>query len=557
MVRGVFQITLLVLACAWLAVGDVAHLKAAKAKLVGRLKHHKRGIFSSVPPFKLGHDIPLVTHSLVKPLVVTYPPTAALAAVKVPLSPPLVPRYPIHGHKVPLPHPHFGIRYPHHTKTVIGPKPDQHFHHHHHHIPPKPLVPVLPAAPVVPVPQPSTTILQPFPAPTPSVIVPEPAVHSHPVPIAPPPVHIPFKPFVPIAPIQPASAIHSPVIPYAQQFPYVIRPGNAVQTSFFATYPRYPLGNYQSSLYPLPLPAPAAPVIDQVLLNRPQLHLIQGGHEVVEHGHPSVVVEPTPTLLHPTQAALPQPAVHIQTAQPTVHLQPAHPTVHLEPAQPTVHLQPAQPTVHVQPTQPAVPLDHDGWSPVPAQPHDLIPAHQPDGHFLTPVQQEGHFHQDGHFPQPIDGHHFTQEQGTQVFEQHTGSDQQYHDYQHQLQHHIQQQIEQAQYEQHLNNQHQLNQEYGAPQQEYAQPNQDFSQQNPDFAQHAHEYSQHVQEYAQHGQDYAQTNEYNLQQQPAQEYGIPQQLEGRSAEGEEEGQRFHNHIPLGLQPPIDRPLEHFR
>ncbi|XP_063828530.1 uncharacterized protein LOC135077930 [Ostrinia nubilalis] len=596
----VAAISIVLAACVWLTAGDVAHLKAAKAKLVGRLagKHHKRGIFSAVPPFKLGHDIPHVTHSLVKPLVVTYPPTATVAAVKVPLSPPLGPRYPVSvGHKVPLSHSHFGHKFHHQTKTVLVPKPDHHFHHHHHHVEPKPVVPVLPAPPVVhatpivPVAQPTGVhVAHPVPAPSPPVVVqsvPEPVVHAQPIPLAPPPLHflrpqhVPLRPLVPIAPIQPANAITAPSFPLAHQFPYVLRPGNAVQTSYFATYPRHPLLNYQGPILPFS-PATAlssvAPSYDQVFLNRPQVLLQQdGGHEgVFEHHHPSVVVEPTPTLLHPTQGALPQPAIHLQPAQPTVHLQPAQPTVHLQPAQPTVHLQPAQPTVHLQPaqptihlqpTQPAVTIDHNGWSPVPAQPHDLTPVQQPEGHF------------------PLDTHHFTQEQGTQVYEHHTGNDQQfhdqqfhdqqfhdqqfhdqqlhdqqYHDYQHQLQHHIQQQIDQAQYEQHLNNQHQLNQEYGAPQQEYGQPNHDFSQQNQDFAQHAHEYAQHVQEHAQHAQDYAQTNEYNLQQQqPAQEYGAPQQLEGRSAEGEGEGepQRFHNHIPLGLQPPIDRPLEHFR
>jgi hypothetical protein len=197
--------------------------------------------------------------------------------------------------------------------------------------------------------------------------------------------------------------------------------------------------------------------------------------------------------------------------------------------------------VHLQPTPSAVPLDHNGWSPVHAHPHDLAPA-QPENHFLDP-------------------NHFTQEQGTQVFEQHT-NDQQYHDYQDQLQHHIQQQLDQEQYDQHLNHhQHQPNSEYGAPQQEYGQPN-DFVQ-NQDFAQHAHEYSHHVQEYAQHGHEYPQ-NEYSAHQ-PAQEYGLPGAqeyvqpgIEGRSGEGDEDStQRYHNHIPLGLQPPIDRPLEHFQ
>ncbi|XP_026749793.2 RNA-binding protein 33-like [Galleria mellonella] len=590
-------IALVICVCMCLSAADVARLKATKARLAariaGKVRHHKRGVLSPIPPYKLGHDIPLVTHSVVKPLVVTYPPTASVTAVKVPLTHPFIHRHPVSvGHKVNHPHSHFGSKYP-HTNTVLVPKPDHHFHHHHHHVEPKPVLPVLPAppapaTPVVPIPQPTGTVAHPIPAPSPPVVLhPSPILPPQPVPIAPPPLHvlpsnhIDVKPILPAAtvPLHPAAAVpfqpapiplpqapHVPApIPLAPQYPYIIRPGNAVQTSFFATYPRYPLLNYHSPL--LPLAPPIAPAsINQVVLQRPHVpsfHLVPqaaGGEGVLEQPVPTVPVEPT--LIHPTQPV-------------------------------------PQPTVHLQPTQPAVSIDSNGWSPVPSQAHDL-----------TPVQ-----HTEAHFPQPE--HHFTQEQATQVFEHHTGNEQQYHDYQHQLQHHIQQQLEQSQYEHNLNHQHQLPQEYGAPQQlshEYGQPNQeypqhaqdfsqhnqDFSQHNQDYAQHGQDYAQHTQDYAQHAQDYAQHaqdyaqqaqdyahaqhaqeyaqhaqeyaqhdysqqgqehagNDFNLaHQQLGQEYGLPQ-AEGRSVdnEGESEAQRYHNHIPLGLQPPINRPPEQFR
>ncbi|XP_059062193.1 YLP motif-containing protein 1-like [Achroia grisella] len=594
-------IALVICVCMCLAAADVVHLRAKArlaARLAGKLKHHKRGVLSPVPPFKLGHDIPLVTHSVVKPIVVTYPPTSSVTAVKVPLAHPHSHRYPVSvGHKG-NPHSHFGQKHP-HTNTVLVPKPDHHFHHHHHHVDPKPVVPILPAPPVpatpiVPIAQPTGTIAHPIPAPSPPVLIqPGPFVPPQPVPIAPPPLH--FLPSNHVKPILPATTIpfHPPAavplrpaaiplpqaplipapVPLAPQYQYVIRPGNAVQSSFFATYPRYPLLNYQNPFLPLASPiAPAIhPSVNQVLLQRPQVpsfHLVPQaavGEGVLEQPAPTVPVEPT--LIHPTQAV-------------------------------------PQPTVHLQPTQPAISIDNNGWSPVPPQAHDITPVHHPEAHF----------------PQPE--HHFTQEQGTQVFEHHTASDQQYHDYQNHLQQHIQQQLEQAQYEQNLNHQHQLNQEYGAPQnlnheygqpnqeypvptQDYSQHNQDFPPHNPDYsqhvqdyaqhaqdyaqhaqeyAQHGQEYAQHAQEYAQHGQDYAQHaqeypqhgqeyaqqeyaqhgqdvagNEFNLaHQQLGQEYGLPQ-AEGRSedAEEESEAQRYHNHIPLGLQPPINRPPEHFR
>ncbi|XP_030033330.2 glutenin, high molecular weight subunit PW212 [Manduca sexta] len=709
-------IALVLCACAWLAAGDVAHVKAAKAKLIGRIaakvKHHKRGILSAVPPYKLGHDIPVVTHSVVKPLVVSYPPTAAVTAVKVPLTHPLISRYPVPvGHKVPVPHPHYGLKFPHHSKTVLLPKPDHHFHHHHHHVEPKPVFPIvpaepLPATPLVPVPQPTATIAHPVPVPPPTPVIhpapvlpapvlPAPAV---PVPVAAPVNHVHLKPVLPGPPVPlPAAPVVSPVYPIAQQIPYILRPGGAVQTSVFAQYPRYAF-NYQAPF----LPFAAAGGVGPVLFDRPQVppyHLVpQGGAHngvVFEHPQPAAPVPVEPNLLHPTQV-IPQPAVHLQPGQaevhlhqpqpdlhfhpgqPEVHYHPGQPEVHLQPGQPEVHLhqgqpeihlqpgqqevhlhhgqpevhfQPGQPELHLQPVQPgfhlhpgqpgvlqsgqpelhlqpgqpefhlqpgqagvhyhqaqpdyhlqpgqqdvhyhsgqpelhlqpgqydihgqqgntdvhvqpgqtdinyhsgqpdvhlqpqpgfnlqpgqpdlsvqplqpnvpqfqgqpgfqiqpsqpgvhqsSVPLDHDGWNPVQPQAHDFSQGQHPEAQY------------------PQDGHHqFTQEQGTQVFEQHAGDEQ--YDYQHQLQHHIQTQIEQGQYDQNYNN-HQLGQEYGTPQpaQEYGQPAQDF----------------------------------NFAQQPSNEYGVPQ-AEGRSSEGEGEQQRFHNHIPLGLQPPLDRPLDHFR
>ena len=611
-----FQIVLVLCACMWAASADIGHIKAAKAKLLGRLavKHHKRGILSAVPPFKLGHDIPHVTHSVLKPLVVTYPPTAAVAAVKIPVPNPHVPRFPVPvGHRVPgLPHPHYGLKFP-HTKFISN--SDHHFHHHHHHLAPRPIVPVVAAAPVpatpvthlapvLPAPQPTIAVAHPAPAPAPPVILPAPVLPAHHLPVAPAPVpivpnHLHLKPLLPAAafPLAPAPApvLPAPIFPLRQPIPYVIRPGGAVQTSVFATYPRYPLINsYQAPLFPLQ--AHSAQAFPQVF--PPHVHAYQGAvqgvghHEVVEQHTPNLLIEQHPLVhpnhlvpqpdvhvhstqevqpafhihptqetfqnpafhvhptqetlhqpgvhLHPTQETLPQPEFHLHTTQevlpqPALHLHPTQeslpqPGFHLHPTQealpqPGFHFHPTQvvpqSTVPLQPTQPS--LEHDGWSPVSAQPHDLAP-------------------QDGHFPQQ--GHHFTQEQGNQIYEHHT--EDQYNDYQHQLQHHIQQQIEQAQYEQSLNNQQQPAQEYGVPQQ-------DFNHQN-DYSQHSQDFSQHDQNFGQQGQDFGQ-HDYNLGH-PGQEYGLPQQgIEGRSAEDGE--QQFHNHIPLGLQPPLERPLDHFQ
>ncbi|XP_023950032.2 bromodomain-containing protein 4-like [Bicyclus anynana] len=558
-------IVLLVSASLWAAAADVAHIKGAKTRLLGRLagKHHKRGILSAVPPFKLGHDIPVITHSVVKPLVVSYPPTASVAAVKIPVTGPHGPPYPVPvGHRVPgLPHPHYGLKFPHHKYAV---KPDHYFHHHHHHIAARPVVHAVPAplppapvahvAPVLPAPPPTVAVVN-APAPPPPV----PVFPAQPVPVPAPPVpliqdHLHLKPFLPAATIPlPQTPIPAPLLPLSHPFPYIIRPGGAVQTSVFATYPRYPfLNSYQAPLIPL-APAPAVPSFHQVPLELPHVHPYHvlpqaGGHAVVDHHAPPVAVEqaahfhstalaPQPHLdLHPTPEAVPQAGFHLHSTQ-------------------------VPQAVPLQPTQP-VPVEHDGWSPVAPTPHDAGEAHYP--------QQ-----------------HFSQEQGTQIYEQHTQS--QHHDYQQQL-HLIQQQLEQAQYEQSVQQQHQQQPapEYGVPHQpasEYAQTN-DYSQQGQDFgqhqqdfslaqnyaqhaqdlvhhaqdfAQHGADFSTHGQDFAQHGQDYAQNgqdfNQNNYNVALGQEYGAPHQgVEGRSSD--EGDQQYHNHIPLGLQPPIDRPLDHF-
>ncbi|XP_045774222.1 SR-related and CTD-associated factor 4-like [Maniola jurtina] len=571
-------ICLALCACVWAAAADVAHIKGAKSRIISRLagKHHKRGILSGVPPFKLGHDIPYVTHSVVKPLVVTYPPTASVAAVKVPVSGSHFPRYPVPvGHKVPgLPHPHYALKFPHHRYAA---KPDHHFHHHHHHVAPRPLVPVVPAppvahaAPVIPAPSPTVAVVNAAPPPPP-VFPAQLPVPAPPVPVI--PDHFHLKHFLPAAtaPLPPPPALPAPLLPLHQPFPYIIRPGGAVQTSFFATYPRYPLLNsYQAPLIPFAPAAPALPAPTQVLLERPHLHPYHlvpqaaAAHGVVEQHTPNVVVEQTPAHFHSTQL-VPQPHVHVHPAQEAL-------------PQPGFHLHSTQAVpqgIPLHPTQPSVSVEHDGWSPVaPAQPHDLATSH------------EAHY--------PHHHHHFTQEQGTQVYEHHTENEQ--HDYQHQL-HHIQQQIEQAQYEQSLHNQQQQPApEYGVPQQEYGQPNeysqqgqdfgqhqqdfahaQEFVQQGHDFAHHAQDFAhnaqdyahnaqdfaQHGQDFSQHGQDFSQNgqdfnqNNYNVAH-LGQEYGVPHQgVEGRSSEDSAEQQpQFHNHIPLGLQPPIDRPLDHFQ
>ncbi|XP_047508294.1 E3 ubiquitin-protein ligase Arkadia-like [Pieris napi] len=540
--------TAVVLCIASSVVADVAHVKAAKAKLISHLagngKYHKRGILSHVPPFKLGHDIPLVTHSVVKPLVVNYPPTATIASVKVPLTNPQ--RYPVGvGHKVTgLPHPHYALRFP-HTKYYV--KPDHHFHHHHHHVEPKPVVPVVPApvAPVGPI-----VHTAPVAHPLPAAVLPAP-----PAPIASPPLVFPqtLKPLLSAAsiPLTPG-VLPRQVFPLQQQ--YVIRPGAAVQSSYFATYPRYPLINsYQAPLFPVPaisaindIPAiPTAPSVHQVIQSHnPHFHLVPQAYpqeSPIEQHSPNVVYEQTPTLVYNSHD-VPQPAVHVHPTQETF----LHPTFNIQPTQSIPHS-----AVPLQPTQPSVPVEHDGWSPVPSNPETL--------------------HHDG----VAQAHQFVQEQGTQVYEQ--------HDFQHQIHQHIQQQIEQAQYEQSLHNQHHLQQEYGVPQvsHDYAQPNpnqgQDFLQQAHDFShnshdlnQQGHDLTQHGYDFSQQGYDFSQGHGFSqadfaqqghdfeqgedLGQHPRPEYGVPQS-EGRSTD--DDIQQFHNHIPLSLQPPIDRPLDHFQ
>ncbi|XP_049875551.1 uncharacterized protein LOC126373436 [Pectinophora gossypiella] len=550
------SITLVLCAVACLAAGDGSILKA-KARLFSKLgRHHKRGVLAGVPTYKVGYDIPHVSHSVVKPLVVTYPPAATVTTVKVPLSHPLIPHHP---HRAPGHHPHFGLKFP-HTKTVVLPRPNPHFHHHHHHVAPRPVVPVapavplpapavhVPATPVVPIPQPTVTVARPLPPPPPPQVLvqPTPLLPAHHIPVGPPPVPIAPAVHSHLSPLLPAATIplHQPVlpapVPLAPQLQYVLRPGNAVQTSFFATYPRYPLVNQYQSVFPLAAPAAVAPPPvaaspGPVFLERPHVphfHVAQGA-AVVPHQH-AVAVEPTPALVHETHAV-------------------------------------QQPAFHLHPTQ-QVAVEHDGWAPVPTHPHDVPQFTPQEHHHLT---QEAH-------------PHFTQEQGTQVYEHHTGNEQQYHE----LQHHIQQQLDQAQYEQHLHNQHQLNQEYGAPQeipqayahhdlgqhqqdfanhqqdfinhqQDFINHQQDFDNHQQDFANHQQDLANHQQDYAQHQQDFAHqqqdfAHDFHYQQ-PGSEYGTPG-VEGRSSnEAEAEGDelKFRNHIPLGLQPPIDRPLEHFR
>ncbi|OWR53863.1 Chromosome segregation ATPase protein [Danaus plexippus plexippus] len=625
----IFAVVLAVCACAWIVIADVAHIKAAKAKLISSLatkgKHNKRGIFSDVPPYKLGHDIPRITHSVLKPLVVTYPPTAAVAAVKIPVPIHHVPRYPVSvGHKVPgLPHPHYALNFP-HTKYLA--KPDHHYHHHHHHVAPKPIVPVLPAAPVahvapvVPPPHAVLPLAHPVPAPPP-------VIHQGPIhPVPPPqpsPVEAPLplnlRPLLPAAavPIPTASFYQSAALPIGQHFPYIIRPGGAVQTSVFATYPRYPLINsYQAPIYPVSHGATGIQSVQQVLVQRPQVHPLQlvpqavAHSGVVEHHTHQVGVEQAvlhqaqPAVhVHPNSLGIPQPGVHFHTGQdvlpqPGIQLHPSQefipqgfelhhgqealrqPGLHLHPGQeavpqPGFHVHAGQgglpqPEYHIHPTQEAIPQPgfqlhtgqealpqpgfqfHSTQLPQPLEPTQPSVQFDNNGWSPVPSQNDQSSAQDGHYPQQT--HHFTQEQGSQVFEHHT--DNQYHDFQHQLQHHIQQQIEQAQYEQSLNHHQQPAQEYGVPQhlgQEHGQPN-DYSQQGQDIGQNGQDVYQNDYNLGHLGQDINQ-NDYNIGQ-IGQEYGLPHQgAEGRSSE--ESGQQYHNHIPLKLQPPIDRPLDHFQ
>lgn len=439
--------------------------RAVRAGLA-RARHQKRGALGGLPPYKLGHDIPVVTHSVLKPLVVTYPPAATVAAVKVPLSHPLLSRHPSR-HPLVSPHQH---HLHHHTKSVPLPHPEQHFHHHHHHVATRPQVPVLRVA------QPATTVVHPLPPPMPAPVVPALATPLLPAATA----------SVPAAPLLPA-----PLVPFAPQYSYVLRPGNAVQTSYFATYPRYPLASYR----PLaPAPAPAL-----LLPQPPAIHL-------QSHIVPQLLgVAPTPALLHPTQVDVSQAAVQVHHSLPESH----------------AHIAPSSGQLPVA----AHALEQTGWAPLDA------------GHSF-----------------------FSQEAGTQVYEQHDGGEQVLRGYHDQLP----PQQEQVHYDH-----HQLGHENAAPAHapgpsaEYGQPDHEYDQQLLQHQQqHDHQFSQ---QFAQHDHQFAQHDQHAYEQQYAQHFEQHQQhpaasfegqeLQGRSAEEGE--QRYHNHIPLGLQPPIDRPLEHFR
>lgn len=436
-------------------------------------RHYKRGALAGLPSYKLGHDIPVVTHSVVKPLVVTYPPTATVAAVKVPLAHPLLPRHPPR-HTLHSAHQH----HHHHPKTVLLPHPERHFHHHHHHMQPRPPLPVLPVA------RPAATVVHSLPPPPSAPIVPAQVTPLLPAATAP----------VPVAPVLPPAPA---LVPLAPQYSYILRPGNAVQSSYFATYPRYPLASYR----------PLAPAPALLLPQLPAVHL-------QSHVAPPILaVAPTPAFLH--SAEIPQAAIQVHNPQPGSQ----------------THIAPAGGQLPVAPHA----LENDGWAPL-------------------------------ELGQPL----FTQEAGTQVFEQHDGSEQALGGYQDQLQQHVQQQLEPVHY-----NDHQLGHESAAPAHgpvpspEYGQPGHDYDQQLLRHQQQRdHQYSQqyaqhepfrgHEQQFAEHDQHsyeqlYAQHEQ--QQQQHLSASLEEQEVQGRSAE--ERDQRFHNHIPLGLQPPIDRPLEHFR
>lgn len=528
--------------CASLINADIAHLKSGKAKLLnnlaGRGRHHKRGALGSIPTFKLGHDIPYVSHSVLKPLVVTYPPTTVPFSLKVPVPNPHIAKYPVPvGHKVPVPHPHYGLKFPQFNKPLFISKPEQHYHHHHHHVTPKPVVPLVPvtvpqpARPAFPVAQPTAPVTQPVPAPpsvflptpvAPPPIVPAPVAHPIPLPVPSPPLqilpqeHVHLKPIIPTAPIpfHPAA----PIVPVAPQYDYYLRPGNSIQSSLFATYPKYPLLNYPTQFLPT-----GASVANQFAVDRPQVpqYYFPQGSSVVAH-------------------------------QPTVLTHQVVPTVAV------------QTTNHADHTVPQ-PFDHNGWSPLSFS--EGVASEQTAVHEYA---QEGHHH------------HITQEQGAQIYEHHSEEQhyQDHHDHVHNQIHQLEQ--AQAQYEQSLNNQHQqeyaqsqaqneydvqqhINQEYAQSNQEYGVPQQHLHQEyNLSEQQLNQEYrfpQQHLQQ--EYGSPDQQINqEYELpQQQLKQEYGLPHQgVEGRNFSEDEasnqQEQAYHNHIPLGLQPPIDRPLEHF-
>lgn len=343
--------------------------------------------------------------------------------------------------------------------------------------------------------QPATTVIHPLPPPLPAPVAPVPATPLLPAATA------PAAPLLPApAPLLPAPA---PLVPFAPQYSYVLRPGNAVQTSYFATYPRYPVASYR----PL-APAPG------LLLSQPPAVTWQ------PQAVPQLLgVAPTPALLHPAQVDVSQAAVQVHNSLPDSH----------------AHIVPSSGQLPVA----AHALDQSGWAPLGA------------GHSF-----------------------FTQEAGTQVYEQHEGVEQALHGYHDQLP--LQQ--EQAHYDHHQHgHEHaapapapapsadygQPAHEYAAPTAEYGQPGHDYDQQLLQHQQQLdHQYSQQFgqhEHFTQHDHQFAHPDQHSYDQQYAQHQQAAsfegQELQGRSADENE--QRYHNHIPLGLQPPIDRPLEHFR
>ncbi|GBP58943.1 hypothetical protein EVAR_97314_1 [Eumeta japonica] len=560
-----YRSEVIVLLCAgvWCSAGDGAHSRPSSAREHSR--HNKRGAFSGIPPYKLGHDIPVVTHSVLKPLVVSYPPTAVPVNVKVPLG-----KYPVGvGQRVPVPHPHYGLKFPHLTKNVFLGKPDHHFHHHHHHVTAKPAIAILPASPApvvpVPVPQPTVPVAQPLPAPAPPPVFLETAPVSPPSHVLPATNHVHIKPVIPAIAPPPVIQTSAPYIPFAPQYPYVIRPGGAIHASVFANYPKYPLASYSPPF--VPIATPNIP-LNQVFLEpaqNPHYHLVP---QAVGH----TLVEPSPAIgVHHIQQSVGVPqvnqAVDVHQVQSPIGVHQVHQGIDVHQVQHVVGVPHGHQTVDVHQVQPAVdfphvhqagdvnqaqgehahhtPVEQGGWAPIPA----TAPVHEPSQ------------------PQAHETHHFQQDQGGQVYEHHS-DEQLFHEYRRQLQ----AQLERAQYEQQLHNQQlhnqgHLGQEYGTPQlgqefgpqqlpQEYNGPQQIHQEYGPP--------NQHL--VSEYGLPQQAGDDFGVQQhQIGSEYGVPQQQQGREyAEGrarasddDEQPQRYHNHIPLGLQPPIDRPLEHFR
>lgn len=253
------------------------------------------------------------------------------------------------------------------------------------------VTPLFPVKPIVPLPNPVVPVLPKPLLPLPSPTVPQFTVHR---PVLPLP-----RPFIPVHPA-PVLPVAAPAAPVAPLVPSVLRPGNSVHTSYFATFPKYPIGYKPLQLIPQHIPAAPLPLA------------------------PLPVARPT--VQFPIQYPL-------RPAQIPVNI--GHPTVHIPQKQfiPTS----AGTNIHVTGVDnnvwtPMISPNGDSGLPFPHQPQ-FIPQ-EPDNTAFENEQHEHHEHHQGyHYPQPQNNQplledlhsHFREQLRKQQEQRHFDEEQQY------------------------------------------------------------------------------------------------------------------------------------